>query len=52
MGYETKTVTITGHASRHNSWRDRRDDALWEGFLDALEDLVKDPQWAALELML
>lgn len=50
MGYEQKSVTIIGRVSRHNSWRDRRDDALWDGFIEALDALMHDPLWAALDL--
>lgn len=41
MGRDTRILQIDGLVSRHNSHQDRIDDALWQGFIHEVDDVIK-----------
>lgn len=51
MGWERKTIEISGSVSRHNSERDDRDDALWAELTGRLRMIVDDPRYEPLMLI-
>lgn len=51
MGRDTKKLEVTGTVSRHNSDEDRRDDALWDSFVQEVNVLALEERFEPLGLM-
>lgn len=51
MGWDRKEIQIRGHVSRHNSERDASDDALWTELAERVAQVVEDPKFAPLNIL-
>lgn len=51
MGWERKEIQICGHVSRHNSPKDDRDDALWADLVRRVNEIVNDPHYEPLNVL-
>lgn len=51
MGYSTVGLQVSGSVSRHNSERDKQDDALWEELHDRIVALCSDPRYEQVSPM-
>lgn len=51
MGWDSRTLEITGHVSRHNSQQDKDDDADWEEFVERVNCIAKEHRYEKLNLM-
>ena len=51
MGYLHVELTVAAHVSRHNSSRDARDNRAWNRFIDQVQALAAQPEYAEINLM-
>ena len=52
MGWDTRSITITGHVSRHNSDQDDLDDSLFDELEHRIQMIVKERQYETLNVMI
>ena len=51
MGYDTAEYRITARISNHNSSKDDRDRALWDGLMERIESILDEPQYQRMSLV-
>jgi hypothetical protein len=50
MGWDRRTVVVTGRVSRHNSEQDRIDDDLMEEFTGRVRAITREHRYSSLQL--
>lgn len=45
MGYDEQRLEVVAKVSRHNSPKDDRHDALWEGMCERIRSIVEEPEY-------
>jgi hypothetical protein len=45
VGYDQCRFEVVARVSRHNSPKDDRHDALWEGLCERLRSIVEEPEY-------